>query len=57
MALLAAIELADVDLGMAETMHSHTAKNFNIGKARAALQTGLRDFRRNSPMAQREKVL
>lgn len=47
MALLAAIELALVDLRTGRSMHSPAAKDFNIDKAVGALETGLRDFRRN----------
>lgn len=48
MALLAGCELALVDLGVGLSMHSPAAKDFNMEKAKKALETALNDFRRSS---------
>jgi hypothetical protein len=48
MALLAGCELALVDLGTGLSMHSRSAKDFNMTKAKAALETALRDFKRGN---------
>ena len=48
MALLAGIERALVDIDCGLSMHSSSAKNFNMGKAKAALSAGLADFRRGN---------
>lgn len=49
MALLAGIEKALVDIDTGLSMHSATAKNYNMGKAKDALSTGLADFKRGNP--------
>lgn len=46
MALLAGCELALVDLGVGLSMHSPSAKDCNMQKAKAALEAALGDFRR-----------
>jgi hypothetical protein len=48
MALLAGCELALVDLGTGLSMHSPSAKDYNMGKARGALETALHDFKRGN---------
>ena len=48
MALFAAIELAQVDLGRALFMHNPGTKDRNIEKAREALSAGLANFKRGN---------
>ena len=50
MALLAGIERALVDIDTGLSMHSTTAKNFNMAKAKEALSAGLADFRRGNAL-------
>ncbi len=48
LALIAGCELALVDLGTGLSMHSPSAKDYNMGKARAAIETALHDFKRGN---------
>jgi hypothetical protein len=50
MALLAGVELALVDIGTGLSMHSGTAKDYNMDKAKAALETALHDFKRGNSL-------
>lgn len=49
MSLLAALEKALVDIDTGLSMHSSSAKNFNMAKAKEALSVGLADFKRGNP--------
>lgn len=48
MALLAGIEKALVDIDTGLSMHSTSAKNWNMMNAKDALSTGLADFKRGN---------
>jgi fructose-specific component phosphotransferase system IIB-like protein len=50
MALLAGIEKALVDIDTGLSMHSSSAKNYNLVKAKEALSTGLADFKRGNSL-------
>ena len=50
MALLTGCELALVDLGRGLSMHSGAGKDHNMEKAKASLETALRDFKRGNAL-------